>query len=82
MLTGVVISQLSLGSEEDLAADLPLTSFHMESERPPSSEETPASPTGTEEQEETQERADGGQEEEVSNRYLTNKRGWIQTLKS
>lgn len=67
MLTGAVISQLSLGSEEDLAADLPLTSFHMDSERPPSSEETPPSPAGMEEQEETQER-----EEEVSNRYLTN----------
>lgn len=73
MLTGVVFSQLSLGSEEDLAADLPLTSFHMESERPPNSEETPPSPDGMEEQEETQERPDGGQEEEVSNRYLTNK---------
>lgn len=73
MLTGVVISQLSLGSEEDLAADLPLTSFHMESERPLSSEENPPNPAGMEEQEETQERLDGGQEEEVSNRYLTNK---------
>ncbi|XP_016363333.1 anion exchange protein 3-like, partial [Sinocyclocheilus anshuiensis] len=61
------LPQLSLGSEEDLAADLPLTSFHMESERPPSSEETPPSPAGMEELEETQERPDGGEEEEVSN---------------
>ncbi|XP_016108447.1 LOW QUALITY PROTEIN: anion exchange protein 3-like [Sinocyclocheilus grahami] len=63
------LPQLSLGSEEDLAADLPLTSFHMESERPTSSEETPPSPAGTEEQEETPERPDGGEEEEVSNRF-------------
>uniref|UniRef100_A0A673HD04 Anion exchange protein n=1 Tax=Sinocyclocheilus rhinocerous TaxID=307959 RepID=A0A673HD04_9TELE len=63
------LPQLSLGSEEDLAADLPLTSFHMESERPPSSEETPPSPAEMEELEETQERPDGGEEEEVSNRF-------------
>ncbi|XP_016121412.1 anion exchange protein 3-like, partial [Sinocyclocheilus grahami] len=61
------LPQLSLGSEEDLAADLPLTSFYMESERPPSSEETPPSHAGMEELEETQERPDGGEEEEVSN---------------
>ncbi|KAI2660872.1 Anion exchange protein 2 [Labeo rohita] len=63
------IHELSLGSEEDLAADLPLTSFHMESERPPSSEETPPSPVGMEEQEETQERPHGEEEKEVSNRF-------------
>lgn len=67
MVTGVVISQFSLGSEEDLAADLPLTSFHMESERPPSSEETPPDPAGTEEQEETHKPLDG-EEKELSNR--------------
>lgn len=72
MLTDVVISQLSLGSEEDLAADLSLTIFHLESERPPSSEEAPPTPTGMEEQQEAQERLNGEEEEEVSNRYLTN----------
>lgn len=71
MLTDVVILQLSLGSEEDLAADLSLTSFHLESERPPSSEETPPIPAGMEEQQETQERPDGEEEEEISNRYFT-----------
>lgn len=69
MVTGVVISQFSLGSEEDLAADLPLTSFHMESERPPSSEETLPDPAGTEEQEETHEPSDG-EEKELSNRWF------------
>ncbi|XP_056610196.1 anion exchange protein 3 isoform X1 [Triplophysa dalaica] len=61
------LPQFSLGSEEDLAADLPLTSFHMESERPPSSEETPPNPAGMEEQEEKHEPPDR-ESKELSNR--------------
>ncbi|XP_067266551.1 anion exchange protein 3 [Chanodichthys erythropterus] len=63
------LPQLSLGSEEDLAADLSLTIFHLESERPPSSEEAPPTPAGMEEQQEAQERLNGEEEEEVSNRF-------------
>ncbi|XP_067300598.1 anion exchange protein 3 isoform X2 [Pseudorasbora parva] len=63
------LPQLSLGSEEDLAADLSLTGFHMENERPPSSEETPPTPAGMEEQQEAQERPDGEEKEEISNRF-------------
>ncbi|XP_051566690.1 anion exchange protein 3-like [Myxocyprinus asiaticus] len=79
------LPQFSLGSEEDLAADLPLTSFHMESERPPSSEEIPPSLAGMEEQQGAQERPDKEEEEElVSNRFVPSPepasmttRGWF-----
>ncbi|XP_051997979.1 anion exchange protein 3-like [Xyrauchen texanus] len=64
------LPQFSLGSEEDLAANLALTCFHMESERPPSVEETPPSPAGTEEKLGTHERPDRvEEEEEVCNRF-------------
>ncbi|XP_051565196.1 anion exchange protein 3-like [Myxocyprinus asiaticus] len=78
------LPQFSLGSEEDLAADLALTSFHMESETPPSIEETPPSPAGMEVKQGAHERPDREEEEEVCNRFSSSPepasmttRGWF-----
>ncbi|XP_076119844.1 anion exchange protein 3 [Alosa pseudoharengus] len=56
--------QFSLGSEEDLAAPLPSSSFHMESERPPDPQESAPAKEDSEEQEEMQERQEEEEEED------------------
>ncbi|TRY92822.1 hypothetical protein DNTS_024888 [Danionella cerebrum] len=78
------LPQLSLGSEEDLAADIPLSSFHMESERPPSCEETPPFPSRMEELDKTQEQPQGEEQKDVSIRFIPSPeatsvpaRGWF-----
>ncbi|XP_031415836.1 anion exchange protein 3 isoform X1 [Clupea harengus] len=61
--------QFSLGSEEDLAAPLPSSSFHMESEQPLGPQEPVSSKDDPEEQEETLERQEEEEEEEATSRF-------------
>ncbi|KAL7882022.1 hypothetical protein AOLI_G00088710 [Acnodon oligacanthus] len=62
--------QFSLGSEEELVPSFPLTSFHVESERPPSPEQPTASTMGTQEGEPHDKQEEEEEEEEdVSNRF-------------
>ncbi|KAL6484470.1 hypothetical protein MHYP_G00065150 [Metynnis hypsauchen] len=60
--------QFSLGSEEELVPPFPLTSFHVESERPPSPEQPTASTMGAQEGE-PHDKLEEEEEEEVSNRF-------------
>lgn len=60
----MLCSQFSLGSEEDLAAPLPSSSFHMESERPPDPQEPVRTKEEPQEEKETQERHGEEEDEE------------------
>ncbi|XP_072541695.1 anion exchange protein 3 isoform X2 [Salminus brasiliensis] len=75
--------QFSLGSEEELVPSLPLTSFHVESERSSTPEQPTASTTGAQ-QEVPHDRQEEEEEEDVSNRFSpspepasVSTRGWF-----